>query len=121
MKKIVVLCFVFALQGLNAFGQTNAVPSTSQSVPRPQLPAQKAAAKPKVDVVPSRRVLSHEGEIPASELATFRRIERDGLLTPSRPNYNSGAALESIFRSDNDHMGDTCIRDTFVTIFPTGR
>jgi hypothetical protein len=55
------------------------------------------------------------------DIATTRRISREGLLKRRQPQKDYGAALESFFRSGNDQMGDVCVRDTVVTIFPTGR
>ncbi len=49
------------------------------------------------------------------------RISREGLLTRRKSQQDYGAGLERIFRSDNEQMGETCIRDTVVTIFPPGR
>jgi hypothetical protein len=121
VKRIVVLFFVLILQGLNAFGQTNAVPPTSHSVPNPELQGQKKASKPKMAGVPSEGTLSHNADIQPPQLATFRRIKRERLLTPQGANHDFGAALEAIFRPENYQMGETGIRDTVVTIFPTGR
>jgi hypothetical protein len=121
MKRIAVLFFVLTLQGLNAFGQTNTMPPTSRSLPHPELQGAKGAAKPKKAGVPSGGTLSHNADIQPPQLATFRRIKREGLLTPRRANIDFGAALEAIFRPENDELGETGIRDTVVTIFPTGR
>jgi hypothetical protein len=126
MKKVVVICFVLMWQGLNSFGQTNnAPPPTSRPVPRPEQPAQKAATNniASAPMVSAHPTFSHTSEIPPEQLAQFRRIKEEGLLEPgvSRNGRNTWASVESIFRSDNDQAGDSCIRDTYVTIFPTGR
>jgi hypothetical protein len=123
--RIGVLAIVLILQGLNAFGQTNAVPPAGHPVARPEGQRRAAASKntASVPAVPAQRTFSHRTEVQPADLATFRRIKEEGLLTPeiSKNGRNTWAATESIFRSDNDQMGETCIRDTYVTIFPTGR
>lgn len=125
MKKIVVLCFIWTLQGLNAFGQANALPPTSHSVPpHPELKAQKGAARLKtvsVAVVSPLGALSRRTEIQPVQTATFRRIEQAGLLMTRISKNDPGAALETIFRPENDQWGDTGIRDPVITIFPRGR
>jgi hypothetical protein len=122
VKRIVILCCVLILQGLNSFGQTNAVPPTGQLVPRPE--GQKAVSKPKTagdSAVPTQGTLSRSTEAQPAELGAIRRISREGLLMPRGSKIDFGAMMERIFRSENDQMGETCIRDTVVTIFPTGR
>jgi hypothetical protein len=128
VKRIVVFCAVLIFQGLSAFGQTNAVPPADHRLARAEWRGQKAASNnivvaPAVRVVPAPRTFSHHSTAPPADMAKFRRIEEEGLLTPgiSKNNRNTWAATESIFRSDNDQMGETCIRDTYVTIFPPGR
>jgi hypothetical protein len=121
VKRIVVLCFVLVLQGLNLFGQTNAVPPMGRSVPRPESQQQTPAPKPKPAGGPSGGILSHETEITPAQIAAFKRIKEEGLLTRRGPVHDYGAELESIFRSKNDQMGDTIVRDPVVLIFPTGQ
>jgi hypothetical protein len=124
MKRIVVLCSVMILQGLNALGQTNAVPPTSDSVSHPELQGQKAAAKLKaasVSAIALPGSLSRSTEIQPRQIVTFRRIKREGLLLPRISKNDPGEALKAIFWRENDQMGETGIRDTVVTIFPTGR
>ena len=121
MKRIVVLSLVLILQGLNSFGQTNAVPPTGHSVARPE--GQKPGSKPKTagnSAVPTQGALSRSTEAQPADLAAIRRISREGLLLP-RGSKVDWAFMERLFRSENDQMGDTCIRDTVVTIFPAGR
>jgi hypothetical protein len=121
MKRIVVLSVVLILQGLNSFGQTNAVPPAGQSLARPQGP--KAVSKPETarnSAVPNQGTLTRSTEAQAADLAVIRRISREGLLKP-RSSRIDWAYMERMFRSENDQMGDTCIRDTIVTIFPPGR
>jgi hypothetical protein len=120
MKRIVGLCFVLGLQGLGAFGQTNAAPPASRSVHNPEIQGQKAAAKPSKTGTVSGNTLSHGSQAQSSQRATFHRIEREGLLRVQGANYDPGAKLEAIFQPENDQMGETCIRDTVVLIFPTG-
>jgi hypothetical protein len=115
-----VLCFVLMLQGLNTFGQTNTVPPTSPLLPHPELQGQKAASKPKKAGALPGGALSHNAGIQPPQLATFRRIKREGLLMPHRAKIDFGAELEAIFRPENDQLGETRIRDTAVTVFPTG-
>ena len=55
-----------------------------------------------------------------SKIDEVHRIEREGLLRVQGANYDPGAKLEAIFQPENDQMGETCIRDTVVLIFPTG-
>ena len=122
MKRIVVLSLVLILQGLNSFGQTNAVPPTGRPVARPE--GQKAVSKPKTagdSTVPTQGTLSRRTEARPAGLAAIRRIWREGLLNRRESKKDYGAELEAIFRSRNDQMGETCICDTVVTIFPTGR
>ncbi len=124
MKRIVVLSFLLILQGLNSFGQANAVPPTGHSVARPEGQGQKAASKPKSagdSAVPSQGTLSRSTEAQPADLAAIRRIKREGLLIRRGSKNDFGAMMERIFRSENDQMGETCICDTVVTIFPTGR
>jgi len=115
---------VFVLQGLNSFGQTNAAPSTARALARPEPQKQIAAPNATVNaaVVPPQNTLSHTSEAEPANTALFRRISEERLLVRERPMKDtSWARTESIFRSDNDQMGDSCIRDTYVIIFPTGR
>ena len=121
MKRIAVLFLVLTLQGLNGFGQTNTMPPTSHSLPHPELQGQKAGSTPKKAGVPSGGTLSHTADILPPQLATFRRIKRESLMTPRGANNDFRAALEAIFRPENDELGETGIRDTVITIFPTGR
>jgi len=124
VKKIVVLCSVLILQELNAFGQTNAVPPTSHLLPRPELLAQTTAAGlnvASVSAVSTRGALSRRAEIQPVQSAKFRRIMREGLLLPRISKNDPGAALETIFWSESDRLGETAIRDPVVTIFPPGR
>jgi hypothetical protein len=125
MKRVVVLCFVLMVQGLNSFGQTNATPPAAHPVQHPEPQVQKAVATNSVSVpaAPVERTLSRTAEMTPADLAMFRRIKEEGLLAPRRPTSgrNTWASTESIFRSNNDQMGETCIRDTYITIFPTGR
>ena len=121
MKRIVILCCVLILQGLNSFGQTNAVPPTGRSVARPE--GQKAVSKSKTagdSAVPSQGTVSRSSAAQPADLAAIRRIRREGLLTPRASKIDFGAMLNGVFRSGNDQMGEACICDTVVTIFPTG-
>jgi hypothetical protein len=123
MKRIVVLCSVMILQGLNAFGQTNAVPPTSHLASHPQSHGPKAPATLKgvtVAAISPQSALAQKAEIQAAQQATFRRIEREGLFTP-RANNDPGAPLEAIFWPDSSQMGETEIRDPVTIIFPTRR
>jgi len=120
VKIVVVFCSVMILQGLNTFGQTNAVPPTSHVPPHPELQGQKAASKPKkVGTLPGG-TLSHNAGIQPPQLSTFHRIKRESLLTPQEAKIDFGADLQAIFQPENDQIGETRIRDTIVTIFPTG-
>ena len=122
MKRIVVLSFVLILQGVSSFGQTNAVPPTGRSVARPQ--GRQAVSKPKTagdSAVPTQGTLSRSTEAQPADHAAIRRISREGLLMPRGSKIDFGAKMERIFRSGNDQMGETCICDTVVTIFPAGR
>lgn len=124
VKRIVVLSFVLILQGLNSFGQTNSVPPTGHSVARPEGQGQKAVSKLKaadVSAVPTQGTLSRGAEAQPADLAAIRRIRREGMLMHRGSKIDFGAIMERIFRSGNDQMGETCICDTVVTIFPTGR
>jgi hypothetical protein len=123
MKRIVLLCSILVLPGLNLMGQTNAAPTKTQSAQRSQEQGQKGASKLKSQEAPplTQGSFRHSSEAQPWDLAVFQRVSRDGRLTPSEPKKDFGATLERIFRPDNDQMGETCIRDTVVTIFPTGR
>lgn len=123
VKSIVAACIILVLQGLSSFAQTNAAPAKSRPVPRIEGHGQNAAPKPKTPdapAVPPQGALSH---VPQHQLppGTMARISREGLLTRRKSQQDYGAGLERIFRSDNEQMGETCIRDTVVTIFPPGR
>ncbi len=119
MKRIVVLCSVLILQGLNTLGQTNTAPP-ARLLPHPELQGQKTASKPKkVGALPGG-TLSHNAGIQPPQLSTFHRIKRESLLMPPEANIDFGAELQAIFRPENDQIGETRIRDTIVTIFPTG-
>ena len=119
MNKLVLLSAVLALQGFSAMGGTNALPPTGQSNPPPEQQGQKSVSKP--TAAPAQGVLSRTTAARPQDIATTRRISREGLLKRRQPQKDYGAALESFFRSGNDQMGDVCVRDTVVTIFPTGR
>ena len=123
MKRIVLLCGILVLKGLNLLGQTNAVLANSQSVPRSQGQAQKGASKLRSqEATPlPQGSFRHSTEAQPWDLAVIQRASRDGLLIPSESRKDFGMALERIFRPDNDQMGGTDIRDTVVTIFPPGR
>ena len=82
MKKIVVLTCVLFLQGLNAFGETNALPA-GQLVSRPEAQKQKAVVKPKAavaPVAPAQGILSRTSEARPADIAAIHRISREGLL-----------------------------------------
>ena len=125
LKISVLVSSMLLLPGFNSFGQTNVVPPAAQPVSRPALRGQGMVSTniAGMPVSPSQPTFSHKAETTPADLARFRRIHEEGLLAPvkSRNGRNTWAATESIFRSDNDQMGDSCIRDTYVTIFPTGR
>ncbi len=123
MKKIVVVGFVLILQGLNAFAQTNVVQLASQSVPYPELREQKPVAKHKtasVSVVLPKSTLSRNPKNQPEQSVIFHRISREGLLIPRISKDDPGAALETVFGSQNNQLGETGIRDPSVIIFPTG-
>jgi hypothetical protein len=95
----------------------------TRRVPNPEWQGQKAASN-SVTVAhpaPARNSLAHKTEVQPAELATYRRIKKENLLTLQAPVNNHAAAFNTIFGSDNDQMGETRIRDTVVTIFPPGR
>jgi hypothetical protein len=122
VKRIVVLIFVLMLPGLDSFGLTNAAPPTARSQARPQ--GQTTVSKSKTaDAAPvhPQGALSRSTEAKSADLAAVRRISKEGLLAPRKSEVDYGAMLERIFRSENDQMGETSVRDTIVTIFPTGR
>jgi hypothetical protein len=125
MKKIILLCIVGVLQGVNAFGQTNAVAPARHPVATHEWRGQMSASNNIVRApgVSQRSSLQHRSEIKPADEAMFRRIKEEGLLAPrmATTGRNNWAGTESIFRSDNNQMGETCVRDTVVTIFPTGR
>jgi hypothetical protein len=123
MKTSVMLGLILILQGLNAFGQTNVMLLASRSVPYPELKGQNAPAKLKaasVSVVLPQGTSSRNPEIQPVQMATFPRINREGLLLP-RINNDPGAALETIFGPGNGPWTEAGIRSPIVTIFPPGR
>ena len=123
MKNIIVLSLVLILQGgLNSFAQTNAAPPSGHVAPRPKGQGQKAVSKPETpgdSAVPSRDTLTRRAEAQREEQAEIRRIAREELLSRQKSTIDYDEAINQIFRSDNDQMGETSIRDTVVTIFPT--
>jgi len=122
MKRIVVFCSVMILQGLNAFGQTNAAPPADLSI-RPEGRGPKAASKVNAagaSAVAPPGALSHSSEIQPVKLTTFRRISREGALNPRRSKNDFGAKMEEVFRPQNDQMGEAGIYDPVVMIFPAG-
>jgi hypothetical protein len=124
MKRIVVLCSVVMLQGLDAFGQTNAVAPTNSAVSQFQWQDQKtpiiskAASEP---VVPPPGTLFHDSKAQTPRLAKIHRIEREGVLIPNHASNDPGAALDMIFWSPWNPLEEMDIRDTVVTIYPPGR
>jgi hypothetical protein len=124
MKKIIVLSIALTLQGLTAFGQTNAVPPASQSAWPDGLQGQPGAARlgHAIDSVVSPHVtLSRNAEIQPVSLAPFRQIALNGSLAPEELNNDPGLMLETIFQPVDDQMADTRISDTIITIFPSRR
>ena len=125
MKKIILLCIVGVLQVVNAFGQTNAVVPATPPIATHEWRGQMSASNNIVRApgVPPRSSVQHRSEVQPANEAVFRRIKEEGLLAPrtATSGRNNWAGTESIFRSDNNQMGETCIRDTVITIFPTGR
>jgi hypothetical protein len=140
-NRIVFISFALAVSGLNLFGQTNS--STVKANAPPISGLQSATVSNQTKVVRLRRlptktedtnkafvasrtilpVKTFSADSDPAETAVFRRIEREYLLQPGgfeRP-HDFSSKLSSIFRSDNDQMGETSIRDTVITIFPTGR
>jgi hypothetical protein len=126
MKKfLMVCCGVLFLQAVNALGQTNAAPAGRQPVSRGQSQGEKGASKLKnatPSVAPPQGSFRHSTEMaPSDYAAAIQRASREGLLVPTAPAKNYGPTLEGIFRGYSDQAGETCIRDTVITIFPTGR
>ena len=124
MKNVLVLTCVLVLGVLNATGETNAPPPAGQFVSRPEAQKQMAVVKPKDAVVPAapaQGVLSRTTEARPADIAAIHRISQEGLLHRTELRKDYWESIETMFRSDNTQMGDECIRDTVVTIFPTGR
>jgi len=74
-----------------------------------------------VPAAPAQGVLSRTTAVRPSDIAAIHRISREGLLQRPQSQKDYWASIEPMFRSENTQMGDECIRDTVVTIFPTGR
>jgi hypothetical protein len=127
MKKIVVFSLVLFLQGLNSFGQTNTAPSTGHLLPRPEAQGQKGASKLKnagAPVTPAGGTLSTNTQILPAKLVTSQGVKKQEsqwrLWGPVQAK-DYGAELNGIFQPQNDQADPASIRDTIVTIFPSGR
>ena len=122
MKKLVMICSMLLWQGLSSYGQTNVAPPAGLAVQQPGWQEQKGASKLRtINVSAAHNNLSPASETQSAEIATFRRVKREGLLTPRVPNKNYDAMLRDVFPARNDLIGATEIRDTVITIFPPGR
>jgi hypothetical protein len=106
------------LGGLSSYGQTNVPPAVSKTPPLlpPLPPVSTNAASGFRD--PS---LTRVSKAQKADTGLFRRIGEENLLKPSTPGKNYNVALESIFQSDNEWISATPVRDTYVTIYPTGK
>ena len=113
MKIIFTLCAVMTLGGLTAFGQTNSVPQKVQS----PAPAQKTDAKPKN--AGEWREVARTSETPEQIAAARQSISHRLFKQTSVNDYNT--EIDQIFHSGNDQAGNTEVRNTIVTIYPTGR
>jgi hypothetical protein len=113
--------------------QTKVLPANPLPPPPQKLPAKLNDTN--IASVYAPRVLSTtvvSAEPDEAQTALFRRIEREGLLKPGNfhgdqrfqeRNFGErsmGEKMRSIFRSDNDQMGDTSIDGAYDIIFPTG-
>ena len=127
MKKIIVIfCSVLGLQGFNSIGQTNSVPPAVPVVSVAPSQAPKAPSKPEtpgVSAAPAPQALPNHSQVHPTRAEATRKSKRINWVTVLGVNSdrNFGADVEHAFRSGNDQMGDASIRDTVVTIFPTGR
>jgi hypothetical protein len=123
VKKVVMICSVVVLQALSSLGDTNAAPSTAQapvskSAVPPQKPVAKANPPANTTTNPDQRDLSHES-MPPARMFAVQHAAQEHLLIPAATNdYN--AELNEIFWPGNDQAGETEVRNTIVTIFPTG-
>jgi hypothetical protein len=73
-----------------------------------------------VPAAPSQGTFSHSSEIQPAQANTFRRISREGTLMREPSKNDFGATLQGVFQSQNDQAGGPWIRNTVVTIFPSG-
>ena len=127
MKKLAIFCLVLGLQGLNSFGQTNAVPSKAHPAPKPKPEAQKEPAKQEnteaAPVVPEWVDLNYRPAHKRGILQAFREGNQQHKTKVAGEYYskNSETALELVFRWPNDQAGATSIRDAVVPLFPSGR
>jgi hypothetical protein len=116
MKSFFAACLLSIVAG-SSYGQTNTITVSKRSALHvPTAASTNAVVAP---VVPIQKTLSHESEVQPADIGLYRRFKEQAFYTKSMsPTWTS---TESIFRSDNDQMGDSCIRDTYLTIFPSGR
>jgi hypothetical protein len=112
VKKIVILCSVLILGGMNSFGETNSVPQKVQSAPPPQ----KTAAKPKSNK--DSREITRTKQSP-EEAAAAHQTLRQRLFRPQTVS-DYGAEVNQIFFPGSDQVADTMVRNTIVTIYPSG-
>ena len=130
VNRIVLIAFALVVQGLNSFGQTNSSSAPARPLPQPAPPLRPTAERDaagisflqRTNLVAGETVLFSKEADPA-ETAVFRRIEREGLFKPRSVSNDRdyGKMLSGLFRSGNDQMGESSIRDTVITIFPSGR
>jgi len=109
------------LTGLSSFAETNAAPPKVHSLIVPKQSEQKAVVKPKIAGASAEGSVYHRSEISPAQLATIRRVEKEGLFTPQKNNRDLGAMLDSIFSPGNNQAGNAEVGSAIVTIFPPAR
>ena len=122
MKRIVVLSCVMVWGAMTSFGESIAVTPSAHPVSQAKGNSQKSSTNNIVaaQAVPAPNTLVNKTELRPEDLARFRKIQTEKLLVPEQPERDYGATLASIFRLENENVGDTRIDSAYLTLFPTG-
>lgn len=114
-----ILAAGLVLLGMNGFAADPNVSPPKNATMIPDVPTN-GVVKP--DDYDQSRELYHKTQVQPQTLQHYSRMRADeqSMARARRAQHASWANVERIFRSDNDQIGNTDVRDTVVVIFPPG-